>query len=519
LLTERSIINFLIWVAGLILGPYLISSVLWQNYTPLYITVTVLGLFFMFNVFRDWLCIAPLVGYFMTGRIPFLPARLGFTDFFVISTIVYYLVTYVALRRQRMMTGPLYFFIPIMIITSIVIYHDPSFALRLAGGGREGGRGPIFVVLGTIAYLCGVSMNSPSPRFFWWTPIICASLGALSNVPFILTTWFPSLAPILYMVSDNINVGAYAASVLDEGGIVRNSGAAGVAALLVVVLLSYYPIFSLWRPNRWWVAVLVLICIPLVIAGGFRSALATFGLMLFVLTACYSTWRATFLIPFAVAGVLFATFLQNSHLIKLPESAQRSLSFLPGDWDPEVAESAKSSNDFRDNIRKVYMREEFWKSPLFGNGLTYDSADFVNYNMLAQHDTLDGYYSTKTFVTGKMFHTGWISLYDAVGLVGGAAFIFFGCSLIWVVGRRVFVRPDRKSPLSPIRVWMLANLVSSFVGFFTVFGDFKTAFPNFCCYAIVWTHVNRLERFGYKRETAHQPVPFDPERANLPVPA
>ena len=409
MLTERSIINFLVWVGGLILGPYLVSSLLWGNLTPLYIVAGCLGLFFMFNIARDRLCIMPLAGYMMAGRIPLLPARMGFSDFGVIALIIYYLVAYVALRRTKMMTGPLFFFIPIMVVTAIVIYHDHDFGLRITGGGREGGRGPIFIVLASIAYLCGVSVNSPSPRFFWWTPIICAGMGALSSLPFTITTFFPSTAPFLYMFSDNINVGAYTASVLDDGGIVRNSGQASMGAMLVVLLLSYFPFYSLWRPNRWWVVALILLSLPLVIAGGFRSALATFGLMVLVAVACYSKWRVIFLIPVMAGGVFAATFLQNSHLVKLPEAAQRSLSFLPGDWDPEVAESAKSSNGFRDNIHKVYVQEELRKSPLFGNGLTYDSADFADYSMLAQRDTADGYYSTKTFVTGKMFHIGWIS--------------------------------------------------------------------------------------------------------------
>ena len=42
---------------------------------------------------------------------------------------------------------------------------------------------------------------------------------------------------------------------------------------------------------------------------------------------------------------------------KLPLIAQRTLSFLPGDWSEDALESAKASNEFRQDIQDVYMKE------------------------------------------------------------------------------------------------------------------------------------------------------------------
>jgi hypothetical protein len=470
---------------------------------------------------KDRLCILPLVGYFMAGRINFIPSRMAFSDFGVIALILYYLITYVAIRREKMRTGPLYFFIPIIILAGIIFYHDHSIGLRITGEGREGGRGSIFVLLGAFAYLCGVSLRTPSPRLLSWVPVICVAASAVSSIPYTLSTYFPRTAPYLYMFSDNINATAYTADVLDIDGIVRNQGQANVGACVAIVLLCYFPVFTWWRPSRWWIFIVALGCTALVVMGGFRSALAAYGLTVFVAICCYYSWRALLLIPPAVLAILLVTSLQSSHSIDLPEAAQRSLAFLPGNWDPEVEDTTKSSNDFRQKIIDVYLREEAFAHPLIGNGLTYNSADFENYTLLAKHhETHDGYYETKVFVTGKMFHTGWISLYDAVGLLGSVAFVFFVGSLIWVSGRMVFKKTaDKSSPLFPLKVWIFCNTLPSFIAFFTVFGDFKTSVPFYCCYAIVWTHLNRLEKFGYQPDEIRQAVPFDPDRARLPVPA
>jgi hypothetical protein len=521
LLTERSIINFLIWVAGLILGPYLLGNALWGNFTPLLVVGAAAAIFCIFRVARDKLCIAPVVGYAMGGHVNFLPGKLGYSEIGLIVVIGYYLIAYTALKRSKVMTGPLYFIVPIAIVTLIVFYHDHTAATKMTGGGRMGGRGPIFLMLGTVAYVCGVSMNSPSPQFLARTPIIFLVLGTLAALPYVITTYLPGTAPVLYMFSDNVNVGSYVESINDTGEIVRASGGAVIGIMLSIVLLSYFPIYTWWRPNRWWVAIVCLICTLMVILGGYRNEFVTYALMVGVAIACYSGWRVLLMIPALALVIVAATSIQNAHLVNLPLTAQRTLSFLPGDWDPEVASSAVSSNDFRRKISEVYMREEAFNHPLLGDGLTFDAAEFGEYSLLAQTQEIeDGYYSTKMFLAGKMFHIGWISLYDAVGLIGSAAYVFFVGSLIWVNGRMVFSKfADRGSILYPLKVWMFCNILPPFIGFFTVFGDFKTAFPCYCAYTIVLVHLSRLERFGYRPDTGMKPVPFDPERAKLPEPA
>jgi hypothetical protein len=518
LLTERSIINFLIWTGGLILGPYLAVSTVEFNFIPIGLFAGVCGVALIFGGMRDRMCLLPLIGLFIAGKFNFIPVlHPAPSEFCPVAAIAYYLIAYIALQRKKVLSGPLYFFIPILAFALIILYHEHNFGLRSLSSGREGGRGAIFILVAAVTYVCCVSITSPSPRFLRWIPIFCLAVASLSALPSTITTYFPGTAPYFFLFTDNINVSAYSESAIGQADIVRNPAQAGVGAGVMAVLLAYFPIYTWWRPHRWWVVIVALICIALVVMGGFRSALADFGLTILVGAWCYLGWRALVLVVPVCACVFLATALQDSHVIRLPEAAQRSLAFLPGDWDPIVVGSTDSSDEFRQKIQHVYLTEEARKSPLLGNGVSFDIADFERYNYLTKyHPTPDGYYSTKIFVTGKMFHIGWISLYDAVGGIGFAIFLFLGFSLTWVTGRMVFQKgADHHSPLFPLKVWMLCNIFPGLVSYFTVFGDIKSEFPQLCYYAVLWTHLHRIERDGYRPAALVREVPFDPARTEM----
>jgi hypothetical protein len=520
LLTERSIINFLVWIAGMIAGPYLVGATLSGNLVPILVLAAICLLIFMFGIGRDKLCLLPLLGTFIPGKLTFLPFQLGFSDICAIALLVYYLITYTALQRRSMHIGPLVFFIPIVAFAAIILSHEPSFGLRSLGTGQEGGRVAILIQVAAFAYICGVSVDSIPPRFLNRFPLYCVAGTLLASIPFFITTIKPGLAPYFYLVTDYINKSAYMSDVLNSGNIVENGGQAVSGITIAAFLLSYYPITTWWRPGRWWVPALMLLAFGLVLIGGYRNYLVTFAVTAIVATWCHYSWRSLFFAPFFLLAAALLGSMNDSHFIHLPIPAQRTLSFLPGNWDPEVIESAKGSNEFRNRIIDVYRTEYAHKSPLLGNGTSYDSEEFARLNFLMEtHETSDGYYQSKAFITGKMFHNGWISVYDSVGVIGFGCFATLGLSLTWKCWWMVFGRGvDRKSILFPFKIWLLTNVFSTFFAFFTVYGDIKLGFPFLCFSAVAWTQVDRLERQGYKNVPSVREVPFDAARSGLPVP-
>jgi hypothetical protein len=510
MVTERTIVNGLIIGASLLLVPFLISESFEVDLLPIMIIAGLVALLVSFFVLKDSLCLWPYFGCYVLGALNFLPLPLNASHIFCILLIFYYITGYILIRQKGITLGKGRFLWPILIVTAIVLYHNHNFKLHAfgTGGTTEGERPAFLLYLGVLAYFCGINVKTPSVDLLSKVPLYCVVLTIISSLPFVLTTLDPGLAPYLYYITDSVNVEAYVdtlttSSGADSGGIGRLGGFARLGGAVMLYLLCHYPIGTWVRPERWWVACVASLCLALTISSGYRSIL--FGALTTIMAAtwCFYSWRALIL-PAIITMLLLIFYVAASNdlievpLNKLPNIAQRSLSFLPGNWDPEAIASADSSNDFRKNIQDVYIKEYLQKSPLIGNGFEIDTQKF---NALS--DRLQSgsgvedkeYLQAQVFIEGKLFHTGWISLYDCVGIIGGLAFFALGWNEIITNARFIFgPKADRQSALFPTYVWLLSTSLPGFLSYFTVFGDFGQTFLGLLITAIVLSHLLDFEK-------------------------
>ena len=509
MITERSIINGLIIGAAVILAPFVISSALTFDYTPLMVYGGLVVLAVAFFVLKERLSLFPLLGTGVAGALNFLPLPLTATHVFCILLILYYITGYVLIKQKRITIGKPKLFWPIFIITSIVLYHNHTLNIKAAGGDTEGGKPAFLLLLVVFAYFCAINVATPSVKFLSRIPFYYVLLVAISNIPYFLTTAFPSLAPYLYVFSNNVNVNAYLESTSDIStkteGIGRFGGLGPLGQAIQLYLICQFPLMTWLRPSRWWILILSLLSAVAVLATGFRNVLFSFALISMVGTWSYYKWRSLLLVVAMAGGVFLLLFassdgLINLHENKLPLIAQRTLSFLPGDWDHDAIQSAESSDGFRKDIINVYVKEYLWKSPWVGNGFDINSKEFNSLSALLaskQPKPDPAYLQAKTFIEGKLFHTGWISLYDTVGIIGSISFIALGVIEIWMATHLVFgPKADRRSSLFPFYVWLLCNIVTTLASFFLVFGDFGVAFPFLCIYGMALSHLYNIETKG-----------------------
>jgi hypothetical protein len=504
MVTERTIINSLIVGGSLVLAPFIISESLSVDYLPALVFAGLAMVIFAFFFVKEKLCVCPILGGAFAGSLNFLPIPLQASQIAAILLILYYVTGYVIIRQRRIRVGRPIFLWPILIITLIIFYHNHDLKVGALGGDTEGGKPAILIYIVFVAYFCGINVPTPSVRFLSRIPFYFLLVTLFSSIPYIITTLFPPLAPYLFYVTDSVNVEAYVETMATAGvgqeQLSKLAAFGPIAAALQLYLLSRYPIGSWLRPERWWIIGLSLFCVVLTCCSGYRNNMFSFGMITMVGAWAYYSWRAVML-PAVVMVVALVVLIASSNNIidlpvrKLPVITQRTLSFLPGDWDPEAIESGKSSNEFRQNIEDVYLKEYVRKSPLFGNGFSIDTKTFQYYEDSLKTGATDQIYAqSKLFIEGKMFHTGWMSVYDVVGIVGMTAFIVLGWNEIWTVGRFVWgPRTNRRSSLFPVYVWMLCNLVSMMVSFFVVFGDFKATFMGLLSYGILLSHLLDLE--------------------------
>jgi len=239
--------------------------------------------------------------------------------------------------------------------------------------------------------------------------------------------------------------------------------------------------------------------------------------MVLLSTICYSRWRVILALPLFILVPLCFLFIQSSHIggLTLPTTVQRTMSFIPGDWDVDVKRSAENSNGFREDISRVYIHEYLRKSPLLGNGFTFDPKETEAYEALTHTGSASdhSYYESKAFIVSKNFHVGWISLYDAVGLIGGIAFVALSLNLIGMSGWFIFHRgADMHSSLFPIKVWLFSNFTSSCVNYFITFGSFNSSFIGMMMTSIILVHLSVIER----RQTLGTVTPSPQMTLNTP---
>ena len=515
MVTERTIINALIIGTTLILVPFIISSTLTVDFVPVLLfgggLLAVAAFFFL----KDRLCVCPLLCTALAGSLNFLPFSLQAAHLAAMVLILYYITGYVIIRQKRIKLGKTTLFWPILIITSILLYHNHSLSVGAMGGDTEGGKAALLIYVIVIAYFCGINVKTPSVDFISKIPYYFVILTCISSLPFFITTFVPSLAPYLYAFTGNVNVEAYVDTVAtagaqaDSGGITRLAAFGCLGSALQLYLLCYYPIGTWLRPERWWVAGLSLLCVATSIASGYRSGLFDFALLTLMGACCYYSWRAIIL-PVGFAVMVLIVFVASSNnLIDLPTNkfpliAQRTLSFLPGTWDEDAIESGKSSNEFRKNIQDIYFREYIKKSPWIGNGFSINTKEYNQYiDGLASGSGDPEYLQGKAFIEGKLFHTGWISLYDCVGIIGGLAFIALAWGEVSMAGRFVFgPKSNQRSSLFPLYAWLLCNIATSVIAFFTVFGAFADAFPYLCIYGIILSQLSDIQRAADGQKTS-----------------
>jgi hypothetical protein len=516
MVTERVIINALILGAAVIVAPFIISSTLTVDFVPAAIFGLVLSFLLAFFVLKDTLCLCPLLGCSMALSLNFLPLPLDASHVACIMLILYYVTGYVIIRQKSMKVGKPGFLWPILTLLAILLYHNHDLAMRgLGGEGATQGAKPAYLLyLVFIAYFCSINIKSPSVDLFSKLPLYSVYAALISSIPFLISTVVPAVSPYLHLITNRLNMAAYAEANSNSTG----EADAGIGRLAIFgylslpvqgYLLCRYPMGTWMRPNRWWIIAVTLFCAMLAVATGFRNVLFAYGVGLMLANLCYYSWRSIFL-PIGAGAALAVLITASSNKIiplplnKLPMTAQRSMSFLPGDWDPEAIQSADASNDFRRNIKDVYIKEYLTRSPLFGIGFNIDSKTFdsLSDGLLKGYWGKDSaYIQAKAFIEGQQYHTGWISLYDTVGIVGSIAFLALAASEIWMVSGFIFgPKADRRSSLFPLYVWMFINLTSMMIGFFTVFGDFGQTLTNLVIDAMVLSHVSDL------RETREAPT-------------
>lgn len=237
--------------------------------------------------------------------------------------------------------------------------------------------------------------------------------------------------------------------------------------MLVQVLVAYYPPQTLFNPLRWR-CYLFLLAIAGILASGFRNTLL-FAMVSVVLASIFQrSWRQLVVMGVAgMASIAMLTFGQG-RFFQLPLTAQRALSFLPGQWAESAKEEGRQSTENRFTWWRTILSEGVIKNWWTGDGFGVSENDF---NTLA--------FSGRTFdwftVTGSL-HNGPLTTIRYAGVIG--LVLYYAWTIATAVYSVKCVGRCRGSPLFPAAVFLAVQLVWKPVHYTLIFGAYDVDVPQ-----------------------------------------
>jgi hypothetical protein len=403
----------------------------------------------------------------------FLPVKFKAVELAFLMLLAYLLLVHAAMKHRRFDFGPRELLVPFSILIGIILIHQAQggIGLKVLGSEAAGARRHLLFFIAAGFYVALLSIQPRNwplmrrlPSLFFWVMMA-------GTLPTIFCIYFPEVAMPLGLFNFVVNIED--AINYYGGGAVQRVGSWGPLAIAMqLFLVSKYPLTTWFHLNRLWVPMLSVFGLFLCVLSGFRSNIFYFAVVTGVAAVISLRWRC---LVFLVPSVLLVAFMVvgNGRWFNLPGSVQRALSFLPGQWDAVAQADALASNEFRRNIKNVYLDQYARNSPWLGNGYKIDVRDTgaqIDPAFAQSYEAIDG------FIRRKDFHIGWISAYDTVGIIGFAAFIWLCLAIAWFARRQILAIGPAN--LEPVQMWVTCYVAKDVIGFFTVFGDLSSILPN-----------------------------------------
>lgn len=502
-LTAQKVCLALITLGFFIAAPWLTSETLCGNTTPLLSLVgTGLLLLFIYGLAdRCWMIIPFCLS--IEGNLNFLPLNFSIQELTIMSVLIYVIFRNIFGLNVGWKLGPALFWVPLAGVVAVVSYHwisSGDIGIKLLGGTGWGGRKYFKVFIAALSIPLLASFPGIRIQDLQKVPLLYFLGTFVDIVPDLLTTFIPASAPFVWRVYSGINLSEYGNSLkgnfVSEKGITRFEALAKLGSALGLASLCYFPARTWLQPNRLWVLPTLLMGGLLCAISGFRNTIFRYSLSLMAGLFAMLRFKALLLVPLAAAAGLAIAFTQGK-VFDYPLQIQRSLNFLPGEWDAKATSEAKGSSEWRGKITTLFFQEYFHKAPYIGKGYHYRAAlakqETDAYLSISQQraDVGDEFADARRFIEMRQPHEGPVHILLVTGSVGAFFFVAYCLALLFYSFGSVIRTVSRE--VTPIQIWSVACLTPQILGFIFVFGDLTNFLIQVCPISILLYRFERLK--------------------------
>ena len=485
-------------ILGLLLAVYFGINVVDGNYQFILLFVGLAFVLALFGIIKDKAWVLLPLAVVIPWKFNFLPGRFSFFELAILAGAGFYCTSYLSIQKRMPRVGPVWIWLPFTVLFAVILYHwyVGGIGMSLLGGDTFGARRNLNFIFAIMAFTLILTLHKGDMKMLERLPLFYFLAALVGLVPYYVTTVFPSTAGVIFQIFGTFDSTALMLASTSVTEVVvenRQQGLATVATALQVFLISRYAITTWWRPERFWVLLLSGLCFYGAILSGFRSSVFFYLVVSVVAAFMTIRWKV---LPFALLGMIVIGFFTagHGHFFQLPQMVQRSLSFLPGDWDDSVVRSTKSSNAFRENMAKVYLDEFAGISPWIGTGFQFSPKQFFDQTMTVSEGADAQSYG---FITRKDYHVGWISVYDTTGIIGSTAFGIL--CLVLLFKAATFIAREKRP--KPVQIWACAYVIAEIISYFTVFGALQSTIVSLAVFGgILCVAVDDLPQYYKKKQ-------------------
>jgi O-Antigen ligase len=427
---------FLLCGAGLLFAVLLGWVIGTESYVSLVlVTVIPIGLFILFFMGR-FFWVVTVASSFLGGTFPILGGAFSPFQILTVMGVAKFIVEDVVMRRTRTMPKSRFDLLMIagfMGIVTIHALHD-RFGMRFLGSDVWGGHNYVNVFVGLAAFFVVQSIPM-QPKVWAKLPYVVLAVTSFDLLIAVITTIFPSLIFKIYPFYSAVSVAGIEEALTGESLTGRVGSFGNFGFILILIVLASVPLSQILKPKNLLRFICLIVGSVAVLFSGFRSDVANTVMGFLVAGIRDLKYAVILLLPFLAVG-LFALSFINSEVFQLPKQVQRSLAFLPGKWDADMARDAANSNDFRRQVWTLWAQEYFPMHPWLGRGFGFKSewAKPSVYNPKG--------IDFRATVEVQNIHNGLFAALDTFGIVGTIFFVLWNLRILARTFRVSFQRTD-----------------------------------------------------------------------------
>jgi hypothetical protein len=459
------------------------------------------------------------LGWYLTGRLPWLPLPFTVRDL-LFMTVICFFTLFFATRTLpwKRKLGLLDYLIYINLAYLVTVYVRNPAGFWALQTDIVGGR-PYFEIalaFGAFAILSRVQITDFIAKIFPLFFVIPAwCVGLLDIVARVV----PQMAYPLAMMYSGVGggVGGVTGAIQQEQrlGETRMTGLQVAGWSSVLALCAKYNPISLVSPFYPGRVLLFALAIVAIFLSGFRSMLL-FAMVAFLLsTVLRGNLRDLWIAGAGMLMGLIALVSVQGSLVQLPLTAQRALSWLPGDWDQEAAADAEGSTRWRVEMWSWawnddrIMRDRTWGQ---GFGLSLDDMSLIAASLMAGEGggTLLGGSDRENFMITGTFHSGPLSTIKYIGVVGLTLYYPLLCYMAVLAWR--LCRRARGTKVFPLALFVGIPIIYEPFNFVVVFGALELSYVKMLFWAgLMNMTTNYLDRLAPLARALRIPTPPRPK--------